>query len=137
MDFKAMMAAAAARNQARVEAIARTLEPATPKVAKPRIRVRAGEIVTELMLKLALGIETAAQKLERWAESKREAHREGGACPHCSGTGRYRFHTQPGRNDKCYRCHGKGRLDRRDLAFLDRRIKGAGPICWVVSAPAA
>lgn len=129
-------AAAAARLKAMTQTVvAEQPKPATP--AKPRLRVYAGGIVTELMLKLALGIETAAQKLERWAESKREAHREGGACPHCSGTGRYRFHTQPGRNDKCYRCHGKGRLDRRDLAFLDRRIKGAGPICWVVSAPAA
>lgn len=123
-------AAAAARIQAMTQAVA-------PKAAKPRLRVRAGAIVTDLMLKLALGIETAAQQLERWAESKREAHREGGACPHCAGTGRYRLHTKPGSNDKCYRCHGKGRLDRKDLAYLDRRIKGAGPICWVVSAPAA
>lgn len=110
-------------------------EPAKP--AKPRIRVRAGAIITDLMLKLALGIETFAQKLTRWAESKREGHVDGGSCPHCNGTGRYRFHSDATRNEKCYRCDGKGRLDARDLAFLDRRAGGAGPICWVVSAPAA
>ena len=53
-------AAAAARIQAMTAEIV-----ATP--AKPRVRVRAGEILTELAIKVALGIETAAKKLERWA----------------------------------------------------------------------
>lgn len=122
-------AAAAARIQALTETVA--------KPAKPRIRVRAGEVVTDLMLKLALGIETAAQKLARWAESKRDEHVEGGICPHCSGSGRYRLHTQRGSNGKCYRCDGKGRLNHKDLAFFARRLSGAGPICWVTTAPAA
>lgn len=123
-------AAAAARIKAMTEAAA-----AAP--VKPRLRVRAGGVVTELMIKLALGLETAAQKLQRWAEAKRGQHVAGGQCPHCSGTGRYRFHTDPTRNDKCFRCDGKGTLNERDLAFLDRRVGGAGPVCWVVSAPAA
>lgn len=123
-------AAAAARIKAMTEA-------AVAAPVKPRLRVRAGGVVTELMIKLALGLETAAQKLQRWAEAKRGQHVAGGQCPHCSGTGRYRFHTDPTRNDKCFRCDGKGTLNERDLAFLDRRIGGAGPICWVVSAPAA
>ena len=123
-------AAAAARIKAMTEA-------AVAAPVKPRLRVRAGGVVTELMIKLALGLETAAQKLQRWAEAKRGQHVAGGQCPHCSGTGRYRFHTDPTRNDKCFRCDGKGTLNGRDLAFLDRRIGGAGPVCWVVSAPAA
>lgn len=130
MKMSERRAAAAARIQALAEAT-------VAKVAKPRLRVYAGAIVTDLMLKLALGIETAAQKLERWVESKRHEHKAGELCPHCSGTGRYRLHTQPGSNGKCFRCDGKGRLDARDLAFLDRRAGGAGPICWIVSAPAA
>lgn len=123
-------AAAAARIKAMTEA-------AVAAPVKPRLRVRAGGVVTELMIKLALGLETAAQKLQRWAEAKRGQHVAGGQCPHCSGTGRYRFHTDPSRNDKCFRCDGKGTLNERDLAFLDRRVGGAGPVCWVVSAPAA
>ncbi len=104
---------------------------------KPRIRIHAGACVTESMIKVALGIETFAQKLARWAESKRESHSVGGLCPHCNGSGRYRFHTDASRNEKCYRCDGKGRLSAKDLAYLDRRLGGAGPICWMIGAPAA
>lgn len=107
------------------------------RMKKPRLRVYSGQQITEAMIKVALGIETFAQKLVRWAEAKREGHRVGGVCPHCNGSGRYRFHTDASRNDKCYRCDGKGRLSAKDLAYLDRRMGGAGPICWVVSAPAA
>lgn len=131
MTTMAQRRAAAA---ARIQAMA---EQALAKPVKPRVRVRAGAILTELAIKLALGLETAAQKLQRWAEAKRDQHVVGGQCPHCSGTGRYRFHTDPTRNDKCFRCDGKGTLNERDLAFLNRRVGGAGPICWVVSAPAA
>ena len=119
----------------RIKALAATAEQ--PKATKPRLRVRAGGIVTELAIKIALGIETTAGKLARWLEAKREDHKDGGLCPHCNGTGRYRLHTDASRNDKCYRCDGKGRLNARDLAFLDRRLGGNGPVCWVVSAPAA
>ena len=96
-----------------------------------------GGLITTLAIKIALGIETAAVKLARWAESKAEQHIAGSACPHCSGTGRYRFHTDGTRNERCFRCNGKGRLDAKDLGFLNRRLGGAGPVCWVVSATAA
>lgn len=79
---------------------------------------------------------TAAQHVAMWAESKAEQHKAGGVCPHCQGTGRYFLHTKPG-NNKCYRCHGKGTLDGRDMAFLNRRLGGKGPVCWVVTAAAA
>lgn len=133
MDIREKMARAAGRVDQLKAAAAKA---AAPK-AKPRIRVRAGAVVTELMLKLALGIETTGQKLARWLESKREEHVEGGICPHCNGSGRYRLHTDPTSNGKCYRCDGKGRLNAKDLAFLANRLGGKGPVCWVVSAPAA
>lgn len=119
----------------RIQAIAATVE--APRPVKPRLRVYMGGLVTVLAMKIALGIETAAAKLERWVESKAEQHTDGSACPHCSGTGRYRFHTDSTRNERCFRCNGKGRLDAKDLAFLNKRLGGAGPICWVVSAAAA
>lgn len=131
------MTSMAERRAAAAARIKNLTENTVAKVAKPRIRVRAGAIITDLMLKLALGIETAAQKLERWVEAKRADHKVGELCPHCSGTGRYRFHVDATRNEKCYRCDGKGRLDARDLAFLNRRLGGAGPVCWVIGAPAA
>jgi len=109
----------------------------TPAAPKPRLRVYMGGLVTALAIKIALGIETAAATLTRWNESKRGQHAEGSACPHCSGTGRYHFHTDVSRNERCFRCNGKGTLDTKDLGFLDRRLDGKGPVCWVVSATAA
>lgn len=133
MKMSERRAAAAARlNKLADQAIAETAKP-----TKPRIRVYMGGVVTTLMLKIALGIETAAQAYQRWAESRVEQHVEGGVCPHCHGTGRYRFHTDHTRNERCFRCNGKGRLDMRDLAFFHRRLEGAGPLCWLTSAAAA
>lgn len=109
------------------------VQPEPAKPAKPRLRVYAGQLVTEAMLRAAMGV----NKLVSWAQSRSSQHVVGGTCPHCNGSGRYRLHTQPGSNGKCYRCHGKGRLDSKDMAYLSRRLGGAGPICWVVSAPAA
>ena len=117
----------------RAAAAARIKELA-PKPAKPRIRVYMGGIVTTIMLKAALGIETASQALKRWAESKPEQHVAGGTCPHCNGTGRYVLHTQPGSNGKCYRCDGKGALNNKDLAFLGNRIQRKRPVCWAITA---
>ena len=109
------------------------IQPEPVKPAKPRLRVYAGQVITDAMLRAAMGIKT----LVSWAQSRSSQHVVGGTCPHCNGSGRYRLHTQPGSNGKCYRCHGKGRLDSKDMAYLSRRLGGAGPICWVVSAPAA
>ena len=121
----------------RIQAIVAEAELAPVVPPKTRLRIHAGGLLTTLMIKIALGIETAAVKLARWAESKAEQHIAGSACPHCSGTGRYRFHTDGTRNERCFRCNGKGRLDAKDLGFLNRRLGGAGPVCWVVSATAA
>ena len=121
----------------RIQAMVAEAEIAPVAPPKPRLRIHAGGLLTTLMIKIALGIETAAVKLARWAESKAEQHIAGSACPHCSGTGRYRFHTDGTRNERCFRCNGKGRLDAKDLGFLNRRLGGAGPVCWVVSATAA
>lgn len=61
-------------------------------------------------------------------------HHLGGTCPHCLGSGRYSAHRGHFANEKCYRCHGKGVLDERDMRFLERRMKGSGPICHIVTA---
>ena len=121
----------------RIQAIVAAAEIAPVVPPKPRLRVYMGGLITTLAIKIALGIETAAVKLARWAESKAEQHTAGSACPHCSGTGRYRFHTDSTRNERCFRCNGKGRLDAKDLGFLNKRLGGTGPVCWVVSATAA
>lgn len=129
------MAERRAAAAARIKTLTAPIAGTTP--AKPRIKVRANGVLTELAIKLALGIQTTAQKMVRWAESKASQHVDGGVCPHCHGTGRYRFHTDATRNEKCYRCHGKGRLDTRDLAFLAKRVEGTAPVCWVSTAAAA
>ncbi|KII34864.1 hypothetical protein NL64_06270 [Pseudomonas fluorescens] len=117
----------------RIKALATQVEaPAT--APKPRLRVYMGGLVTALAMKIAMGLETAAVTLARWTESKAEQHSNGSACPHCSGTGRYRFHTDSTRNERCFRCNGKGTLDLKDLGFLNKRLSGAGPVCWVVTA---
>lgn len=61
-------------------------------------------------------------------------HHLGGTCPHCLGTGRYSAHRGHFHNSKCYRCNGKGLLDNRDMAFLQRRMGSHEPICHIVTA---
>lgn len=141
MNMQERMAAASKRLAAIKAAadVAPKREPvAVPEVvakpAKPRIRVYMGGALTAWMIEQAI---TGLSIVERWAESKLHDHKNGGSCPHCGGTGRYRFHTNPHRNEKCYRCNGKGRLDTRDLVFFARRLQGGGPVNWVISAPAA
>lgn len=129
MDITKLMAIA---EQLKAPAPKAETAPAAP--AKPRIQVYMGGVVTRTMIRKALGLPSV---LERWTESKVEEHKAGGRCPHCMGTGRYRFHTDASRNEKCFRCHGKGRLDEKDLAFLTRRLRGGEPLCKVVSAAAA
>ena len=136
MNMQERMAAASKRLTAiKAAAAAAPAAPVgKPKPAKPVIRVYMGGVVTRAMIRKALGIKSVTEK---WAESKASQHGVGSKCPHCNGTGRYLFHTNPQRNERCYRCNGKGVLDARDMAFLNRRLQGGGPVCWVVSAPAA
>ena len=99
-----------------------------PITGKPRYRTAPA---------VAERIPTFAERAARWLEAKADQHVAGHTCPHCRGTGRYRFHTDTSRNEKCFRCDGKGVIDAKDLAFLNKRIGGAGPVCWVVTATAA
>lgn len=62
-----------------------------------------------------------------------ERHRVGDVCPHCMGAGRYKNHLS-GEVGPCFRCHQKGTLDAKDLAYFNRRLKGAGPICHIRTA---
>lgn len=133
MNMQERMAAAGKR-LASIKATVAAAPAAPVEKPKPIIRVRMGGVITKAMLRKALGIKSV---IEKWAESKAAQHGVGSECPHCSGTGRYRFHTDAQRNERCYRCNGKGKLDARDMAFLNRRLQGGEPVCWVVTAPAA
>lgn len=136
MNMQERMAAASKRLASiKATVAAAPAKPAEPaKPAKPAIRVYMGGVVTRAMIRKALGIKSV---IEKWAESKAPQHGVGSKCPHCNGTGRYLFHTNPQRNERCYRCNGKGVLDARDMAFLNRRLQGGEPVCWVTTAPAA
>ncbi len=61
-------------------------------------------------------------------------HAVGGTCPHCLGSGRYSAHRGHFHNQKCYRCDGKGVLNAKDLAFLNRREAAKAPVCRVATA---
>lgn len=134
MTMAERRAAAAARIKDMAAAAAKTETPRAKRDTSllPRIRVVAGAALEVVMAALKVAKLTAM-----WQQSTAKEHVVGSTCPHCQGTGRYRLHTKPGSNDKCYRCHGKGTLDAKDLAYLNRRMGGAGPVCWVISAPAA
>lgn len=87
-----------------------------PGVAVPK---RRGNPVTSLLDRLP---------------KERAEHKVGGTCPHCQGSGRYSAHRGHFRNEKCYRCDGKGVLNARDISFLNRRLSGGEPLCRVVTA---
>jgi hypothetical protein len=111
-----------------------TDEPAAPAVAaKPRIQVYMGGRVSIAMMQKALGLPTIGDRMVKWAEAKIEL-RVGATCDHCRGKGRYGFHTDSSRNDKCFRCHGKGIIDERDMGFINRRRDRGEPLSLVVSA---
>lgn len=107
--------------------------PAVPDGWTQTPRTKRGKPVYEVYAICTKPRNPVASLLDRLPmESQR--HEEGDTCPHCLGTGRYNAHKGHFHNEKCYRCNGKGLLDARDLAFLDRRKKGAGPICHIVTA---
>jgi hypothetical protein len=61
-------------------------------------------------------------------------HSTGGTCPHCLGSGRYSAHRGHFKNEKCFRCNGKGVLNSKDLAYLRRREAADEPVCRVATA---
>lgn len=112
----------------------RAMRESETKPEKPRYKVRNGKIVIQMQATLAekkpaSNIREIAKKLPK--ESTQ--HIVGGRCPHCSGTGRYAWHLYD-KKEKCFRCHGKGFLNQRDIQFYNDRLGGAGPICDVQSA---
>lgn len=138
MDLKAMRAAARAKINA---AVAEVRQQPTIQLPEGWVSLGTCPITGKPRYRTAPAVAehkpTFAERAARWLEAKADQHVAGHACPHCRGTGRYRFHTDTSRNEKCFRCDGKGTLNAKDLAFLNKRIGGAGPVCWVVTAAAA
>lgn len=87
-----------------------------PKAEKPRIRVMALVGTTPATPSTTL-------------PHDRGAHAVGHACPHCTG-GSYFNHTKRTWG-KCFRCHGKGVLDTRDMEFYTARKEHGRPLCKV------
>ena len=139
MDLKAMRAAARAKVAAALES--KPAQPAQPALPEGWVALGTCPITGKPRYRTAPAVverkPSFAERAARWLEATASQHTAGHACPHCRGTGRYRFHTDTSRNEKCFRCDGKGVLNAKDLAFLNKRIGGAGPVCWVVTAAAA
>ena len=107
------------------------LERAKPK---PRYRVKNGKVVMRMAAVLAepkpaSNIRKVAAKLP----TEKGEHVAGGRCPHCKGSGRYAWHLYE-TTEKCFRCHGKGVLNNRDIQFYTNRINNGGPVNRVLSA---
>lgn len=115
--------------------LADELRQPAPQQEKPRMRVYAilGNEVVEAPVSEEPAVEAPRTRIV-WPTATVAQHAAGSSCPHCRGTGRYRFHTDRQRNEKCFRCDGKGRLDSRDIQFLQARIGGRGPVCEITSA---
>ena len=103
--------------------VAKVMAAVEIKPSKPRIRVRAGEAVTEDMIRLVLGIKPAPVIEKRWEEVAVDWQPyEGCACKKCKATTRVLFHD--GRNTRCHWCtDGKGYMSKRDIAYYDKRVK--------------
>ena len=104
---------------------------AEPKPEKPRYRVRNGKVVIRMYA--VLSKPKPASNVVQLLTRERSTHRVGETCPHCQGKKTYSWHMYD-RTEKCYRCHGKGFLDARDLMFLQRRQQESRAICHVVTA---
>jgi len=143
MDLQALRAAARAKLTAALAEgkAAQPIQPAQPALPKGWVALGTCPATGKPRYRTAPAVverkPSFAERAARWLEAKADQHTAGGTCPHCRGTGRYHFHTDASRNEKCYRCDGKGVLNAKDLAFLNKRIGGAGPVCWVVTAAAA
>jgi hypothetical protein len=102
---------------------------------KPRIRVRAGEVITNAMLAEALGIampepEPARKRLD--INALRLV--PGMICPRCNGSG----HSEWG---ACYWCtatskpkSGWGILSHKDIALIEARKESRRAVCDVIAA---
>ena len=121
-------------NMQRLQAMAEQLKakPA-PQKEKPRYRVRNGKIVLRMAAVLVKPEPKPASNVVQLLPKEQSVHKVGKTCPHCLGKKRYSWHVKE-KTEKCYRCHGKGFLDARDLAFLQKRQQENRPICHVVTA---
>ena len=133
MSMQDRMAAASQR----VQKLMTETKPA--KTAKPRIRVRMGGVVTDDMLRAALGIKPKAVQQLNSAFQRLDLNRTvqslrpGMDCPACKGTGT--------RFGNCYWCtsagkprSGWGTLTSRDIGFVTARFGGNAPLCDVIAA---
>ena len=118
-----------------------------PNLEKPRYKVRNGKIVIRIAAVLAEK-KPASQKALRMKLKEKarqggwDASRlvEGARCPKCRGTGKW---TNPTTGDSgvCFWCNdpridgpGKGFLNRMDIAYIQQRDGGGGPINYGLSA---
>lgn len=111
----------------------RAKKAAEPVKEKPRYRVRNGKIVIRLRAALAKPGPKSASNVYQMLPKEQSVHRVGDVCPHCLGKKRYSWHVTD-KTEKCFRCHGKGFLDARDLAFLHKRQQEGRAICHIVTA---
>jgi hypothetical protein len=119
-------------NMHKLMAMAEQLK-AEPKKEKPRYRVRNGKIVIRMRATLAKPEPKRVSNVFQLLPKERSEHHVGQACPHCLGKKRYSWHVTD-KTEKCFRCHGKGFLDARDLAFLRKRQQEGRAICHIVTA---
>lgn len=117
----------------RLMAMAEQLKAKEVKKDKPRYRVRNGKIVLRMYAVLAKPEPKRASNVVQLLPKEQSVHKLGDTCPHCLGKKRYSWHNSD-KTEKCFRCHGKGFLDARDLAYLAKRQEEKRPICHVVTA---
>lgn len=127
------MSTSLAKLAAIADQFAAPAEPTLPNGWTNTGRTKRGKPVYEVYATFAKTKNPVTSLLDRLPREQAE-HHEGDTCPHCLGSGRYTAHRGHFANEKCYRCDGKGLLDKKDLAFLKRRLEADEPICVVVTA---
>lgn len=106
--------------------------------SKPRIRVRAGEVITNAMLAEALGIAMPAPEPVAPVRKRLDLGAlhlvPGMLCPRCSGSG----HSEWG---NCFWCTATskprqawGVLSAKDIGLIRGRMAKASPVCDVIAA---
>lgn len=107
---------------------------------KPRIRVRAGEVITDAMLAEALGIvlpepEPKPVEVLRKRLNLDQLHLVPGMiCPRCQGSGKSEW-------GNCFWCTAEskprqawGILSPKDIALINNRREGNRALCDVIAA---